>query len=73
MIKSNNNVSKIRNFSRWGIAALPLGMFLGLVAGLSLGNVAIGIAIGTALGFGGAALLLAAVVVFRSTEMSEPS
>jgi len=44
---------------------------LGLVVGISFGNAIIGVAIGTALGFGAAVSLLAAVVVFCSTEIPE--
>jgi uncharacterized membrane protein len=62
---------KKRNLSRWGIAAVPLGLLLGLVVGISFGNAAIGVAIGAALGFGAAVSLLAAVVVFRSAEKPE--
>lgn len=69
MADKDYNALKIKRLSRWGIAALPLGVLLGFVVGLSLGNVVIGVAIGAALGFGGAAALLAAVVVFRSTEL----
>ena len=69
MTPTDSKLAKIRNLSRWGIAALPLGLILGLIVGISFGNAAVGVAIGAALGFGGAALLLAAVVVFRSTEM----
>lgn len=71
MARSDDNASKIRNLSRWAVAALPMGLLLGLIVGISFGNAAIGVAIGAALGFGGAALLLAAVIVFRSTEMSK--
>jgi len=71
LANSEQNITKIRRLSRWGMAALPLGLIVGFIVGLSFGNVAIGVAIGAALGFGGAALLLAAVIVFRSTEMSK--
>jgi len=68
---SDYSAAKLKSLSRWGIAALPLGLLAGLIVGMSFGNVAVGVAIGAALGFCGAALLLAAAVVFRSTEMSK--
>lgn len=69
MLPANRNDAKRRNLSRWGIAALPLGLVLGLILGLVFGDAVVGVLIGAALGFGGAASLLAAVVVFRSTEV----
>jgi len=68
---SDYNAIKKRTLSRWGLAAVPLGILLGLVVGISFGNAIIGVAIGTALGFGAAVSLLAAVVVFCSTEIPE--
>jgi hypothetical protein len=66
---SDYNAIKKGNLSRWGIAALPLGLLLGFIIGIALGNAVVGVAIGAALGFAAAASLLAAVVVFRSTDM----
>lgn len=71
MADKDYNALKIKRLSRWGIGALPLGLLLGFIVGILLGNAVIGVAIGAALGFGGAAALLAAVVVFRSTDLTK--
>jgi uncharacterized membrane protein len=56
------------NLFKWAIAALPVGILLGLIAGITFGNPAIGILVGAGLGIGGAAVLVAAAIVFTMIE-----
>ena len=65
--KTRNRGTRI---SRWGIAALPLSVFagvvLGAVAGATVAKVGIGIAIGAGFGVGVGVAVTVAIFVFRS-------
>jgi len=56
--------------SRWGIAALPLSVFVGIVLGAVVGaamaHVGIGVAIGAGFGIGIGVGVTVAIFVFRS-------
>ena len=58
--------------SRWGIAALPLSVFVGIVlgavAGAAVAHIGIGIAIGAGFGVGIGVAVTVAIFVFRSSE-----
>ena len=58
--------------SRWGVAALPLSVFVGVVLGAGVGaavaNIGIGVAIGAGFGVGVGVCVTVAVFVFRSSE-----
>lgn len=58
--------------SRWGIAALPLSVFVGIVLGAVVGaavaHVGIGIAVGAGFGVGVGVAVTVAIFVFRSSE-----
>ena len=64
--------AKERRFSRWGVAALPLSVFVGVVLGATVGatvaNIGIGVAIGAGFGVGVGVAVTVAVFVFRSSE-----
>jgi hypothetical protein len=72
MTVSGKNGNREAKISRWGIAALPLSVFvgvvLGAVAGVAVDNIRIGIAIGAGLGVGVGAAVTVAVFVFGSSE-----
>jgi len=67
--KHQNQGTKI---SRWGLAALPLSVFVGVVlgggVGAAMGYVGVGVAIGAGLGVGIGVAATVAVFVFRSPE-----
>ena len=67
--KNRNQGTKI---SRWGVAALPLSIFVGVVlgagVGAAIGYAGVGIAIGAGLGVGVGVAVTVAVFVFRSSE-----
>src|SRR5256885_16895873 len=58
--------------SRWGIAALPLSVFVGIVLGAVVGaamaHVGIGVAIGAGFGVGVGVAVTVAVFLFGSSE-----
>jgi hypothetical protein len=58
--------------SRWGVAALPLSVFVGVVLGAGVGaavaNIGIGVAIGAGFGVGIGVAVTVAIFVFRSSE-----
>ena len=70
MTVSGKNRSQETKISRWGIAALPLSVFVGIVlgaiAGAAVAHVGIGIAIGAGFGVGVGVAVTVAVFVFRS-------
>jgi hypothetical protein len=72
MTVSGNNGSQEAKISRWGVAALPLSVFIGVVlgagAGVAVDNIRIGVAIGAGLGVGVGAAVTVAVFVFGSSE-----
>jgi len=66
--------AKERRFSRWGVAALPLSVFVGVVLGAGVGaavantGIGVGVAIGAGFGVGVGVCVTVAVFVFRSSE-----
>ena len=66
------NRSQGTKISRWGVAALPLSLFVGVVLGAGVGaavaNIGIGVAIGAGFGVGVGVCVTVAVFVFRSSE-----
>jgi hypothetical protein len=66
------NRSQGTKISRWGVAALPLSVFVGVVLGAGVGaavaNIGIGVAIGAGFGVGVGVAVTVAVFVFRSSE-----
>jgi hypothetical protein len=72
MTVSGKNGSQEAKISRWGVAALPLSVFIGVVlgagAGVAVDNIRIGVAIGAGLGVGVGAAVTVAVFVFGSSE-----
>src|SRR2546430_448990 len=72
MTVSGKNRSQGTKISRWGVAALPLSVFVGVVLGAGVGaaaaNIGIGVAIGAGLGVGVGVAVTVAVFVFSSPE-----
>ena len=72
MTVSGENQSQGTKISRWGVAALPLSIFvdvvLGAGVGAAMGYVGAGVAIGAGLGVGIGVAVTVAVFVFRSSE-----
>ncbi len=72
MTVSGKSRSQGAKVSRWGVAALPLSIFVGVVlgsgVGAAMGYVGVGIAIGAGLGVGVGVAVTVAVFVFRSSE-----
>ncbi len=72
MTVSGKTRSQETKVSRWGLAALPLSVFVGLVlgavVGAAMGNVGIGVAIGAGFGVGVGVAVTVAIFVFRSPE-----
>src|SRR3989440_12893335 len=70
MTVSEKNRSQEAKISRWGIAALPLSVFVGIVlgavAGAAMAHVGIGVAIGAGFGIGIGVGVTVAIFVFRS-------
>jgi len=72
MTVSGKNRSQGTKISRWGIAALPLSVFVGIVLGAVVGaavaHVGIGIAVGAGFGVGVGVAVTVAVFLFGSSE-----
>jgi hypothetical protein len=72
MTVSGKTRSQGTRISRWGIAALPLSVFLGIVLGAVVGaamaHVGIGVAIGAGFGVGVGVAVTVAVFLFGSSE-----
>jgi hypothetical protein len=72
MIASEKTRSPGAKVSRWGIAALPLSVFVGIVLGAIVGaamaHVGIGVAIGAGFGVGVGVAVTVAVFLFGSSE-----
>ena len=72
MTVSGRNGSQEAKISRWGVAALPLSVFVGVVLGAGVGaamdNIRIGVAIGAGLGVGVGVAVMVAVLIFGSSE-----
>jgi len=70
MTASGKDRSQETKISRWGVVALPLSVFVGIVLGAIVGaavaHVGIGIAIGAGFGVGVGVAVTVAVFVFRS-------
>jgi len=72
MTASGKGRSQETKISRWGIAALPLSIFVGVVLGAAVGaavaHVGIGIAVGAGFGVGVGVAVTVAVFLFGSSE-----
>jgi hypothetical protein len=72
MTVSGKNGSQEAKISRWGVAALPLSVFVGVVLGAGFGvavdNIRIGVAIGAGLGISVGVAVMVAVFIFGSSE-----
>lgn len=72
MAVSGKNGNQEAKLSRWGVAALPLSVFVGVVLGAGFGvavdNIRIGVAIGAGLGVGVGVAVTVTVFVFGSSE-----
>jgi len=72
MTVSGKTRSQGTKISRWGIAALPLSIFvgvvLGAVAGAAVAHIGIGVAVGAGFGVGIGVAVTVAIFVFRSSE-----
>ena len=70
MTVSGKTRSQETKISRWGIAALPLSVFVGIVLGAVVGaavaHVGIGVAVGAGFGIGIGVGVTVAIFVFRS-------
>ena len=70
MTVSEKNRSQEAKISRWGVIALPLSAFVGIVLGAVVGaamaHVGIGVAIGAGFGIGIGVGVTVAIFVFRS-------
>jgi hypothetical protein len=66
------NRSQRKKILRWGIAALPLSVLVGVILGAGLGaavaNIGVGVAIGAGFGVGIGVAVTVAVFVFQSSE-----
>src|SRR3989442_5476814 len=72
MTVSEKNGSQGTKISRWGIVALPLSIFVGIVVGAGVGaavaHIGIGVAVGAGFGVGVGVAVTVAIFVFRSSE-----
>ena len=72
MTVSEKNRSQEAKISRWGVIALPLSVFVGIVLGAVVGaamaHVGIGVAIGAGFGVGVGVAVTVAVFLFGSSE-----
>jgi hypothetical protein len=72
MTVSAKNRSQGTKISRWGVAALPLsvlvGVVLGAVAGAAVAHIGIGIVVGAGFGVGVGVAITIAVFVFGSSD-----
>lgn len=72
MTVSENPRSQGTKISRWGLAALPLSVFVGIVLGAVVGaavaHIAIGVAVGAGFGVGVGVAVTVAVFLFGSSE-----
>ncbi len=72
MTVSEKNRSQGTRISRWGIVALPLSIFVGIVlgavAGAAVAHIGIGVAVGAGFGVGVGVAVTVAIFVFRSSE-----
>jgi Mg/Co/Ni transporter MgtE len=72
MTVSGKNRSQETKISRWGAAALPLSIFVGIVlgavAGAAVAHIGIGIVVGAGFGVGVGVAITIAVFVFGSSE-----
>src|ERR1700704_3224031 len=72
MTVSGKNRSQETKLSRWGVVALPLSIFvgvlLGAVAGAAVAHIGIGVAVGAGFGVGVGVAVTIAIFVFRSSE-----
>ena len=72
MTVSGEPRSQGTKISRWGIAALPLSIFVGVVLGAVVGaaaaHIGIGVAVGAGFGVGIGVAVTVAIFVFRSSE-----
>ena len=70
MTVSEKTRSQEAKISRWGVIALPLSVFVGIVlgavAGAAMAHVGIGVAIGAGFGIGIGVGVTVAIFVFRS-------
>src|SRR5882724_10261865 len=70
MTVSGKTRSQEAKTSRWGVIALPLSVFvgvvLGAVVGAAVGHIGIGVAVGAGFGVGVGVAVTVAVFVFRS-------
>jgi len=69
---SGKNRSQGTKISRWGIAALPLSVFVGIVlgaiGGAAVAHIGIGVVVGAAFGVGVGVAVTVAVFLFGSSE-----
>ena len=72
MTVSEKTRSQEAKISRWGVIALPLSVFVGIVLGAVVGaamaHVGIGVAIGAGFGVGVGVAVTVAVFLFGSSE-----
>jgi hypothetical protein len=72
MTVRGKNRSQGKKISRWGVAALPLSILVGVILGAGVGaavaNIGVGVAIGAGFGVGIGIAVTVAVFVFRSSE-----
>jgi hypothetical protein len=72
MTVSGKNRSQGTKISRWGIAALPLSVFVGVVLGAVVGaavaHIGIGVVVGAGFGVGVGVAVTVAVFLFGSSE-----
>jgi hypothetical protein len=72
MTVSGKNRSQETKLSRWGVAALPLSVFVGVVLGAVVGaamaHIGIGVVVGAGFGVGVGVAITIAVFVFGSSE-----
>ena len=70
MTVSEKTRSQETKISRWGVAALPLSIFIGVVLGAAVGaavaHIGIGVAVGAGFGVGVGVAVTVAIFVFRS-------
>ncbi len=72
MTDSGKNRSQETKISRWGIAALPLSVFVGVVlgaaVGAAVGHIGFGVAVGAGFGVGVGVAVTVAVFLFGSSD-----
>jgi hypothetical protein len=72
MTVSGKNRGQETKISRWGVAALPLSIFVGVVLGAVVGaavaHIGIGIAVGAGFGVGVGVAATVAVFLFGSSD-----